>query len=71
MTRRTRMTDEEKVAVKMAGILSDLRLDLDRVGVYLARLEPSVSYRRLQIMAEAAQAEKELSDVKAHHDPLF
>ncbi len=54
-----RMSDEEKVAVKITGLLSDHRLNLDRVGLYVAREEPSSNYRRLMIVAEAADEEWE------------
>jgi hypothetical protein len=57
-----KMTDEEKVAVKIAGLLSDLRLDIERVGVYIARMRPTTAYRRLEIMTESAQEEKETSE---------
>jgi hypothetical protein len=53
------MSDEEKTAVKISDLLSDHRMNLDRVGVYVARLEPSSSYRRLMIVAEAADEEWE------------
>lgn len=53
------MTDEEKVAVKIADLLSDHRMNLDRVGMYVARIEPSSSYRRLMIVAESADEEWE------------
>lgn len=54
-----RMSDEEKVAVSMTNLLADHRLNLDRVGLYVARLDPSTSYRRLMIVAEAADEEWE------------
>lgn len=57
--RRHRITEEERVAKKFSDLLSDLRLDLDKVGVYFARIVPTVTYNRLIIMAEAAEAEKE------------
>lgn len=53
------MTDEERTAVRIAQLLSDHRLNLDRVGLYVARLEPSSSYRRVMIVAEAADQEWE------------
>lgn len=65
------MTDEEKAALKIAGILSDLRLDLDRVGIYLARLRPSTPYRRLQIVIESAEQEKDSNGIRISHYPLF
>lgn len=54
-----RMSDEEKVAVSMTNLLADHRLNLDRIGLYVARLDPSTSYRRLMIVAEAADEEWE------------
>lgn len=57
--RRHRVTEEERVAKKFADLLSDLRLDLDKVGIYFSQMVPTVTYNRLIIMAEAAEAEKE------------
>ena len=57
--RRHRVTEEERVAKKFADLLSDIRLDLDKVGMYFAQIVPTVTYNRLIIMAEAAEAEKE------------
>jgi hypothetical protein len=53
------MTDEEKVAVKIGDLLADQRLNLDRIGSYVARTEPSTNYRRLMVVAEAADEEWE------------
>jgi hypothetical protein len=71
MPRRHTPSDNEKVAMKIAKLINDLTLDLDEIGVYLGRMAPSVSYRRLQIIAEAAQHEREAQDVRFGHDPLF
>jgi hypothetical protein len=70
MTRR-RQTPEEKVAKQIENITSDLRLDLDLVGRYLANSSPTVSYNRLLLIAESAEFEKESIDVRTSHDPLF
>lgn len=70
MTRR-RLTPEEKVAKQIENITSDLRLDLDLVGKYLANISPTVSYNRLMVIAESAEFEKESIDVRSQHDPLF
>lgn len=53
-----RLSEAEKTAVKIARLVNDLTLDLDQVGVYLAR-EHAVTYRRIQEIAEAAKFEKE------------
>jgi hypothetical protein len=57
-------TNEEKVAVKIGDLLSDQRLDLDRVGVYVARTEPSSNYRRLSVIAQSADEEWETVNAK-------
>jgi hypothetical protein len=70
MTRR-RLTPEEKVAKQIENITSDLRIDLDLVGKYLANISPTISYNRLMIIAESAEFEKESINVRNTHDPLF
>lgn len=57
--RKRAKTQEEKVAQQFANLLSDLRIDLDQVGIYLAQQRPSVAYNRLMIIAESAEHEKE------------
>ena len=54
-----RITEEEKVANKMGNIISDLRVDLELVGEYLAKSQPYVVYNRLQTIAESAKETKE------------
>jgi pyruvate formate-lyase activating enzyme-like uncharacterized protein len=71
MMRRHRITNEERVAMKLADICSDLRLDLDMVGTYLARVAPYVSYNRLQEIAESAKEEKEIQNNGRNHYTLF
>lgn len=66
-----RQTKEENVAVKIGDLISDLRLDLDQVGIYIARHKPMVNYRRLQEIADSAYYEKENLSVREQHDPLF
>jgi hypothetical protein len=70
MRRRTK-TEEEKAAIRLATVVSDVRLDLDEVGVYLGRYAPTVSYNRLMLIAESAEFEKENIDVRNSHEPLF
>ena len=54
-----RMTEEEKVAEKISNLLSDLRLDLEKVGVAISELAPWVIVNRIALMAEIAKVEKE------------
>ena len=52
-------TEEEKVANKLGNMVSDLRVDLELVGEYLAKSQPNVVYNRLQVIAESAKETKE------------
>lgn len=61
MNIRHRITDEEKAVIKINNILSDLRLDVEMVGRYLAKISPTVVYNRLITIAESAHYEKEES----------
>jgi hypothetical protein len=54
-----RKTDEERVADKLGNMVSDLRVDLELVGEYLANSQPFVVYNRLQVIAESAKETKE------------
>lgn len=64
-------TQEEKIAKQLANIVNDLTIDLDQVGVYLARNTRNISVVRLNEVIEAANYEREMSDVRTSHDPLF
>jgi len=64
-----RKTDEEKVALKMSQLLSDITLNLDDIGKYYARLEPSYHIKRLYVIAGAA--EEELEKDERQIDTLF
>ena len=70
MLRRT-ITPEEKVAQRLSAIVSDLRLDIEQVGVYLARTSPNVAYNRLVEIAESAQYEKEQNELRFYQHRLF
>jgi len=54
-----RITEEEKVASQLGNIVSDLRVDLELVGEYLAKSQPNVVYNRFQTIAESAKETKE------------
>jgi hypothetical protein len=54
-----KVTEEEKVAGRLGNILSDLRVDLELVGQYVAQSQPHVVYNRLLVISESAQATKE------------
>lgn len=50
-------SEEEKVAEKIANLVSDLRLDIEQVGVYVGRTLPSTTTKRLLVIAESAENE--------------
>lgn len=59
MGRKHELTEEAKVAVKIAKALDQVTLDIENVGIELARLKPMIHYNRVMIMAEAAADEQE------------
>lgn len=66
-----KMTDEEKVAVRISALISDLRLDIERVGVYMARVGGNVVNHRLDLLAEVAKEERQGHDIRANQYTLF
>jgi len=54
---------EEKVANKIVVLLSDLSLDLEAVGLYLARVAPHIIYRRGLEVLEAMEYNKEVQEL--------
>ena len=68
--RKKLITKEEKVAIQLTNILSDLRLDLDMVGEYLVQLSPTLIYNRLITIADSAEQAKE-NQYNDHQYRLF
>ena len=62
---------EEKIAVKMSDIVNDYTLNLDEVGKYLFRVAPTVSYNRVVEIVDIAEREREATNDRTHHNPLF
>lgn len=56
--RRKIVTPEQKVATKIAHLVSDVTIDLEMVGLSIARDNPNVVYRRLQEITEVAEQDK-------------
>ena len=54
---------EEKLANKIIVLLSDLSLDLEAVGLYLARTAPHIIYRRGLEVLEAMEYNKEVQEL--------
>jgi len=63
-------TDEEQVATKLTNLVNDLTLDIEQVGIYLARQAPNVSFRRLNEVIDSANNEKETIDVRNHGNTI-
>jgi hypothetical protein len=69
--RRRITTDEEKIVNAITKLIGHLTIDLDRVGIYLARIAPTVIYNRFMMIAEAAQAEKEEELTNERQDTIY
>lgn len=52
-------SDAEKIAEVIAKRINDLTVDLDQVGIYIAR-HSNITYNRFQEVAEASKYEKEV-----------
>ena len=53
------MTNEEKVAKTLSNLVSDLRLDLEMLAMYLHQINPNVTINRILLMADLLKDEKE------------
>jgi hypothetical protein len=66
---RRRTSTEEQVATKIGDLIDRVSLDLDQIGMFLAR-DNNITYNRLMVIAEAAEFEKEIQSGK-QFDTLF
>jgi hypothetical protein len=71
MPKRHGKSEEEKVAEKIAKELKDSTMNLDEVGKYLGRMIPSYLLKRLEIVVESGNAEREGIDLRQGMTPLF
>lgn len=55
-------TKEEKVAERIGTLLSDLTLDLEKVGYYIARNLPYLVFARSLEVLESAEFQKPIID---------
>ena len=60
---RLAVSKEEKVASKMVTLLSDLTLDLEAIGFYLAQGSPHIIFTRAIEVLEAMQYNKEVDQL--------
>jgi hypothetical protein len=49
---------EEKLAEKFNVMVSDLNLNLEQVGIMVARVLPELTFNRLMVVLESAQHER-------------
>lgn len=63
-------TSEEKIAQKLNIIVSDLNLNLEQVGKMIARVLPTLTFNRVMVVFESAQAEREkiLNEPRIDHN---
>jgi hypothetical protein len=64
ISRSNHTTNEEKVAVKIAGLINDFSLDLNAVGKYLCTAVPHISYMRAVEILEAMQYNKDVAEYR-------
>lgn len=57
--KRGGISPEERVAMRIKTIIEDLNLDIESLGVMLARTLPQLTYTRLVETLESMQYEKE------------
>jgi hypothetical protein len=51
----SKTTPEERVAIKLTDLLSDLRLDLDLLGMYLAKIANTTFFLRSERVYQSAE----------------
>jgi hypothetical protein len=65
----SKITREEKIAMSMADMLSDLRINIDMVGLYLSQITRIVTWKRFEQVYEVAKEHKEsIGDMEKHYD---
>ncbi len=55
-------TEEERVAIKLANLLSDIRLDIDEVGETFATIATTALYVRLEQVCHSAKRKAGITD---------
>ena len=64
-------SDEEKVAIKITELLKDSTLNLDQVGIYVARIRPTYLFARLGEVVEAGDEEREEQIGRTFYNSFF
>ena len=74
ISRASNTTNEEKTAVKIANLMTDFTLDIEKVGYHLARSTPYLLFRRAMEVLESAEYQVdtvEQNRVQYNHDWIF
>ena len=66
----SRTTEEEKVAIKMTDLLSDIRLDLDLLGMYLAKIATKSFFLRAERVFQASEDSLTMDTEKDHYERI-
>jgi hypothetical protein len=66
----SRITPEEKVAIKLTDLLSDLRLDLDLLGMYLAKIANTTFFLRSERVFQSAEESLQPKTREEHYNSL-
>jgi hypothetical protein len=68
MAKGHKQTREEVVTSKIIELLSDLRTDLDMIGLYFGRYARLTIYRRLEHVYEVAREHRQNADSREAHN---
>ena len=68
MAKSHKQTREETITYKLIDLLSDLRTDLDMIGLYFGRYARLTIYRRLEHIYEVAREHRENTDSREAHN---
>ena len=67
----TKMTREEKTAVKLLELLNDIRLDLTMIGMYIAKFARKGEWLRFeQVYFSAEEDQREDIDRSRHYSKM-
>lgn len=65
------LTNEDKIAIKLAEELDRMSLDLDKVGRVFAHVATNVAINRLEVILDSAVEEKGEMYVRYAKDTLY
>lgn len=67
MSKKGIVTREQKVAKTIIDLLSDIRLDLDMIGLYIGEYARTVIFNRFENIYEVAKEKRERNDSYEDH----